>query len=202
MDTTPASPKVLAEDTDRRARGHSPNDNSRWRMVEDGGYNQEGWPVPSRRCADKNRRTPRAVDESFDGESSYSDVEDGRALSRKYQKHAGSVNKEPDSKSGKDVPKGIIKDIPDECQESTIDQIRNRKESLAQDYKRDCEAFTTVVRTLISKDAELESRLMPMLKEILHERGQRCIEELRTFIADHHPESDTKTEGCPEVPAS
>ncbi|KAF5397728.1 Dentin sialophosphoprotein [Paragonimus heterotremus] len=203
VDTTPASPKVLGDDADRRARGHSPNDNSRWRMVEDGGYNQEGWPVSSRRAADRNRKTTKVVDESFDGESSYSDIEDGRAPSRKYQKHVEPVNKEADSKSGKEnVLKDIIKDTSDECQESAVDLIRTRKETLAQDYKRDCEAFTTVVRTLISKDAELESRLMPMLKEILHERGQRCIEELRTFIADHHPESDTKTEGCPEVPVS
>ncbi|TPP66231.1 Dentin sialophosphoprotein [Fasciola gigantica] len=74
-----------------------------------------------------------------------------------------------------------------------IDLIRQRKEALAQDYKRDCEAFTTVVRTLMSKDPELESRLMPMLKEILHERGQRCIEELRSFIAENQPENEAKS---------
>ncbi|CAH8593254.1 unnamed protein product [Schistosoma rodhaini] len=72
-----------------------------------------------------------------------------------------------------------------DCSDDVMNLIRDRKDALAEDYKRDCEAFTTVVRMLISKDQDLESRLMPMLKEILHERGQRCIEDLRTFISDH-----------------
>ena len=43
-----------------------------------------------------------------------------------------------------------------------------------------------------SKDADLESRLMPMLKEILHERAQRCIEDLRSFIAKYQPSENQK----------
>lgn len=34
---------------------------------------------------------------------------------------------------------------------------------------------------------------MPMLKEILQERGQRCIEELRSFIAENQPENEAKS---------
>ncbi len=33
-------------------------------------------------------------------------------------------------------------------------------------------------------DSELESRLLPLLKKVLHERGQRCIEELRASIEE------------------
>ncbi|VDQ04608.1 unnamed protein product [Trichobilharzia regenti] len=85
---------------------------------------------------------------------------------------------------------------PNDGSEDVMNLIRDRKDTLAEEYKRDCEAFTTVVRMLISKDQDLESRLMPMLKEILHERGQRCIEDLRAFISDHQPhESGTNEIG-------
>ncbi|KAH8871889.1 Periphilin-1 [Schistosoma japonicum] len=78
--------------------------------------------------------------------------------------------------------------------DDVINLIRDHKNALAEDYKRDCEAFTTVVRMLISKDQDLESRLMPMLKEILHERGQRCIEDLRAFISDHQANESSTNE--------
>ncbi|KAK4470680.1 hypothetical protein MN116_006211 [Schistosoma mekongi] len=81
-----------------------------------------------------------------------------------------------------------------DCSDDVINLIRDRKNALAEDYKRDCEAFTTVVRMLISKDQDLESRLMPMLKEILHERGQRCIEDLRAFISDHQANESSTNE--------
>ncbi|BHF58659.1 hypothetical protein SprV_0100161300 [Sparganum proliferum] len=64
--------------------------------------------------------------------------------------------------------------------------IQERKAAIEEEYKRDCETFATVVRTLISKDNELESRLIPLLKEILHERGQKCVEELRASITEEH----------------
>ena len=33
-----------------------------------------------------------------------------------------------------------------------------------------------------SKDGELEERLLPLLKKILHERGQQSINDLRVYI--------------------
>ncbi|VDN08919.1 unnamed protein product [Dibothriocephalus latus] len=62
--------------------------------------------------------------------------------------------------------------------------VAEPERNLGNEYKRDCETFATVVRTLISKDNELESRLIPLLKEILHERGQKCVEELRASITE------------------
>ncbi|CAH8594103.1 unnamed protein product [Schistosoma rodhaini] len=37
-----------------------------------------------------------------------------------------------------------------DCSDDVMNLIRDRKDALAEDYKRDCEAFTTVVRMLIS----------------------------------------------------
>ncbi|CDS39952.1 Dentin sialophosphoprotein [Echinococcus multilocularis] len=60
--------------------------------------------------------------------------------------------------------------------------IQDKKVAIEEEYKKDCETFATVVKTLISKDNELEERLLPLLKKILHERGQRSIEDLRVYI--------------------
>jgi hypothetical protein len=62
------------------------------------------------------------------------------------------------------------------------DKIKKRKLEIEQTYKKDCETFTTVTKLLISKDRELEERLLTNLKEVLNELGQQCIQDLRLYI--------------------
>ncbi|CAL8068654.1 unnamed protein product [Calicophoron daubneyi] len=74
--------------------------------------------------------------------------------STKINASEGQKNKESSAKrrarpkSGSSCGEGEKEATPTEGPDP-IELIRQRKETLAQDYQRDCEAFTTVVRTLI-----------------------------------------------------
>ncbi|XP_043565006.1 periphilin-1 isoform X2 [Chiloscyllium plagiosum] len=52
-------------------------------------------------------------------------------------------------------------------------------------YRQDCETFGMVVQMLIDKDPSLETTVQFSLRENLREIGERCIDELRNFIAQY-----------------
>ncbi|PAA47675.1 hypothetical protein BOX15_Mlig005491g1, partial [Macrostomum lignano] len=66
--------------------------------------------------------------------------------------------------------------------ESSLGKLRAKKAELEESYRQDCDTFTVVVKMLISKDPQLESRIRSALKETLREIGQQCVEELRDYV--------------------
>ncbi|KAM4883053.1 periphilin-1 isoform 9-T11 [Thomomys bottae] len=52
-------------------------------------------------------------------------------------------------------------------------------------YRQDCETFGMVVKMLIEKDPSLEQSIQFALRQNLHEIGERCVEELKNFIAEY-----------------
>ncbi|XP_069084939.1 periphilin-1 isoform X1 [Pleurodeles waltl] len=61
-------------------------------------------------------------------------------------------------------------------------------------YRQDCETFGMVVKMLIEKDPSLEKSVQFALKENLSEIGERCIDELKNFIAEYDAASQDFTE--------
>ncbi|TRY64671.1 hypothetical protein DNTS_028701 [Danionella cerebrum] len=51
-------------------------------------------------------------------------------------------------------------------------------------YRQDCETFGMVVKMLVAKDASLEKHLQSPLKDNLIEIRERCLEDLKNFIAE------------------
>ncbi|KAM7539727.1 hypothetical protein Aperf_G00000024489 [Anoplocephala perfoliata] len=88
------------------------------------------------------------------------------------------------SRKGDALPADINHEFPkqDKSSKSKDVLIQEKKAVIEEEYKKDCETFATVVKMFISKDSELEEKLLPLLKKILHERGQQSIEELRVYI--------------------
>lgn len=71
-------------------------------------------------------------------------------------------------------------------------QLNNRSKAIAsktkeieQVYRQDCETFGMVVKMLIEKDPSLEKSIQFALRQNLHEIGERCVEELKHFIAEY-----------------
>nr|XP_023411157.1 periphilin-1 isoform X4 [Loxodonta africana] len=71
-------------------------------------------------------------------------------------------------------------------------QLTNRSKAIAsktkeieQVYRQDCETFGMVVKMLIEKDPSLEKSIQFALRQNLHEIGERCVEELKHFIAEY-----------------
>ncbi|NXY01077.1 PPHLN protein, partial [Pteruthius melanotis] len=60
-----------------------------------------------------------------------------------------------------------------------------KKKEIEQVYRQDCETFGMVVKMLIDKDPSLEKSIQFALRQNLHEIGERCIEELKHFIAQY-----------------
>ncbi|KAG5212040.1 periphilin-1 isoform 3, partial [Lynx pardinus] len=56
-------------------------------------------------------------------------------------------------------------------------------------YRQDCETFGMVVKMLIEKDPSLEKSIQFALRQNLHEIGERCVEELKHFIAEYDTSS-------------
>ncbi|XP_063783403.1 periphilin-1 isoform X5 [Pseudophryne corroboree] len=52
-------------------------------------------------------------------------------------------------------------------------------------YRQDCETFGMVVKMLIDKDPSLEKQVQFALRQNLSEIGERCIEELKLYIAEY-----------------
>ncbi|KAJ6656258.1 hypothetical protein lerEdw1_003986 [Lerista edwardsae] len=63
--------------------------------------------------------------------------------------------------------------------------ISAKTKEIEQVYRQDCETFGAVVKMLIEKDPSLEKPIQFSLRQNLHEIGERCIEELKHFIAEY-----------------
>ncbi|NWX89619.1 PPHLN protein, partial [Nothoprocta ornata] len=63
--------------------------------------------------------------------------------------------------------------------------IAAKTKEIEQVYRQDCETFGMVVKMLIDKDPALEKPVQFALRQNLHEIGERCIEELKLFIAQY-----------------
>ncbi|XP_054844044.1 periphilin-1 isoform X1 [Eublepharis macularius] len=63
--------------------------------------------------------------------------------------------------------------------------IAAKTKEIEQVYRQDCETFGIVVKMLIDKDPSLEKPIQFSLRQNLHEIGERCVEELKHFIADY-----------------
>ncbi|XP_005993235.1 periphilin-1 isoform X2 [Latimeria chalumnae] len=72
--------------------------------------------------------------------------------------------------------------------------IAAKTKEIEQVYKQDCETFGMVVKMLIDKDPSLEKPIQFALKENLNDIGDRCIEELKRFIAEYDT-SEEHSEG-------
>ncbi|KAM6153456.1 periphilin-1 isoform 3-T4 [Erethizon dorsatum] len=68
--------------------------------------------------------------------------------------------------------------------------IASKTKEIEQIYRQDCETFGMVVKMLIEKDPSLEKSIQFALRQNLHEIGERCVEELKHFIAEY----DTSTQ--------
>ncbi|KAH0616611.1 hypothetical protein JD844_027860 [Phrynosoma platyrhinos] len=67
--------------------------------------------------------------------------------------------------------------------------ITAKTKEIEQVYRQDCETFGAVVKMLIEKDPSLEKPIQFSLRQNLHEIGERCIEELKHFIAEYDARS-------------
>ncbi|XP_042324101.1 periphilin-1 isoform X2 [Sceloporus undulatus] len=67
--------------------------------------------------------------------------------------------------------------------------ITAKTKEIEQVYRQDCETFGAVVKMLIEKDHSLEKPIQFSLRQNLHEIGERCIEELKHFIAEYDARS-------------
>ncbi|XP_069895269.1 periphilin-1 isoform X3 [Dipodomys merriami] len=63
--------------------------------------------------------------------------------------------------------------------------IASKTKEIEQVYRQDCETFGMVVKMLIEKDPSLEQSIQFALRQNLHEIGERCVEELKHFIAEY-----------------
>ncbi|KAJ7329745.1 hypothetical protein JRQ81_015919 [Phrynocephalus forsythii] len=63
--------------------------------------------------------------------------------------------------------------------------IAAKTKEIEEVYRQDCETFGVVVKMLIEKDPSLEKPIQFSLRQNLHEIGERCIEELKHFIAEY-----------------
>ncbi|XP_075456206.1 periphilin-1 isoform X3 [Ascaphus truei] len=63
--------------------------------------------------------------------------------------------------------------------------ITAKTKEIEEVYRQDCETFGMVVKMLIDKDPTLEKPVQFALRQNLSEIGERCIEELKIFIAEY-----------------
>lgn len=63
--------------------------------------------------------------------------------------------------------------------------IATKTKEIEEVYRQDCETFGMVVKMLIDKDPTLEKQVQFALRQNLSEIGERCIEELKVYIADY-----------------
>uniref|UniRef100_A0A8C5TCM9 Periphilin 1 n=1 Tax=Malurus cyaneus samueli TaxID=2593467 RepID=A0A8C5TCM9_9PASS len=76
--------------------------------------------------------------------------------------------------------------------------IATKTKEIEQVYKQDCETFGMVVKMLIDKDPSLEKSIQFALRQNLHEIGERCIEELKHFIAQYDAANQDVSESFKE----
>ncbi|KAM5172680.1 periphilin-1 isoform 2-T2 [Mantella aurantiaca] len=63
--------------------------------------------------------------------------------------------------------------------------IASKTKEIEEVYRQDCETFGMVVKMLIDKDPSLEKQVQFALRQNLSEIGERCIEELKLYIAEY-----------------
>lgn len=63
--------------------------------------------------------------------------------------------------------------------------ISAKTKEIEEVYRQDCETFGMVVKMLIDKDPSLEKQIQFALRQNLSEIGERCIEELKLYIAEY-----------------
>ncbi|XP_050180450.1 periphilin-1 isoform X2 [Myiozetetes cayanensis] len=76
--------------------------------------------------------------------------------------------------------------------------IATKTKEIEQVYRQDCETFGMVVKMLIDKDPSLENSIQFALRQNLHEIGERCIEELKHFIAEYDAANQDLSESFKE----
>ncbi|RMC10063.1 hypothetical protein DUI87_12861 [Hirundo rustica rustica] len=76
--------------------------------------------------------------------------------------------------------------------------IAAKTKEIEQVYRQDCETFGMVVKMLIDKDPSLEKSIQFALRQNLHEIGERCIEELKHFIAQYDAANQDVSESFKE----
>ncbi|KAM6094408.1 periphilin-1 isoform 3-T4 [Chlamydotis macqueenii] len=76
--------------------------------------------------------------------------------------------------------------------------IVTKTKEIEQVYRQDCETFGMVVKMLIDKDPSLEKSIQFALRQNLHEIGERCIEELKHFIAQYDAANQDLSESFKE----
>ncbi|XP_019398912.1 PREDICTED: periphilin-1 isoform X5 [Crocodylus porosus] len=76
--------------------------------------------------------------------------------------------------------------------------IATKTKEIEQVYRQDCETFGMVVKMLIDKDPSLEKSIQFALRQNLHEIGERCIEELKHFIAEYDAANQELSESFKE----
>ncbi|KAM6177838.1 periphilin-1-like isoform 1-T1 [Rhynchocyon petersi] len=68
--------------------------------------------------------------------------------------------------------------------------IASKTKEIEQVYRQDCETFGMVVKMLNEKDPSLEKSIQFALRQNLHAIGERCVEELKHFIAEYDTSQD------------
>ncbi|KAG8577659.1 hypothetical protein GDO81_010250, partial [Engystomops pustulosus] len=63
--------------------------------------------------------------------------------------------------------------------------IAAKTKEIEEVYRQDCETFGMVVKMLIDKDPSLEKQIQFALRQNLNEIGERCIDELKLYIAEY-----------------
>ncbi|XP_028723013.1 periphilin-1-like isoform X3 [Peromyscus leucopus] len=63
--------------------------------------------------------------------------------------------------------------------------IASKTKEIEQAYHQDCETFGMVVKMLVEKDPSLKKSIQFAFRQNLHEISERCVEELRQFIAEY-----------------
>ncbi|CAH8577482.1 unnamed protein product [Schistosoma margrebowiei] len=178
--TTKDSPPTIEKSTSKNPRrsdtARSPPSltsraTKRWRTPEDEVnddhlHKEEKWPSTINKSAKlKKKSAISSANNSSDNDHSDTSKVDGNqvTISRnnniKAKESLKPLFKKSSSSSNSNnqlVTVGSASSVNNEenesgdCSDDVMNLIRDRKDALAEDYKRDCEAFTTVVRMLIS----------------------------------------------------
>ncbi|KAM6178601.1 periphilin-1-like isoform 2-T2 [Rhynchocyon petersi] len=101
------------------------------------------------------------------------------------------------SKGGSSAP--LFMDQPEEPESNANEgvELTSRSKAIAsktkeieQVYRQDCETFGMVVKMLNEKDPSLEKSIQFALRQNLHAIGERCVEELKHFVAEYDTSQD------------
>ncbi|KAM9328173.1 periphilin-1 isoform 4-T4 [Pholidichthys leucotaenia] len=133
-------------------------------------------------------------------------------LSREGSPHSATSNKdESHSKEGEKeelVAAPVVEESrkpPDGFEERRAFAIAGKAQEIEKVYRQDCETFGMVVKMLVAKDPSLEKQLQVPLRENLGEIRERCLEDLKHFIAEldeavRQPEASALDSAAASVP--